>query len=190
MQFNKGEAMKQFISSKEEKVINTMRLELASRSENESFARSTVAAFASQLNPTLDEINDIKTAVSEAVTNCVVHAYCKGLSFMGRATKGQINKPSLKSNHEKIVIACDLYKSGITISVTDFGVGISNIDKAMEPFFTTKPDDERSGMGFTVMQSFMDTLRVTSNTGGGTTVTMQKFFNLSTTKEKRAVGDV
>ena len=186
--------MKQLISPKEEKVINTMRLEIASRSENESFARSTVAAFASQLNPTLDEVNDIKTAVSEAVTNCVVHAYCKGVQFW-RTTKQaqskiQLPKTDLKSNHEKIVIACDLYKTGITISVTDFGVGISNIDKAMEPFFTTKPDDERSGMGFTVMQSFMDTLRVTSNTGGGTTVTMQKFFTIATTKEKRAVGDV
>ena len=162
--------MKQFISPKEDAVINTMRLEIASRSENESFARGTVAAFAAQLNPSLDEINDIKTAVSEAVTNCVVHAYTK------------------KTNHQKIVIVCDLYKSGITVSITDFGVGIKSIDKAMQPFFTTKPDDERSGMGFTVMQSFMDTLRVTSNVGGGTTVTMQKFFK-NTAKDKKAVGD-
>lgn len=169
--------MKQFLSPKEDKVQNSMRLEIASLSENESFARGTVAAFAARLNPTIDEINDIKTAVSEAVTNCIVHAYCKG----------QKKTSLMKANHNKIVIACDLYKTGITISVTDFGIGIPNIDKAMEPFYTTKPDEERSGMGFTVMQSFMDTLRVSSNVGGGTTVTMQKFFTL--TKEKRVVGD-
>jgi|GEM_PF-51921 len=182
--------MNQLIASKEEKAINTMRLEIASQSENESFARGTVAAFAAQLNPTLDQINDIKTAISEAVTNCVVHAYAS------KNSKKTVNK---------IVIVCDLYKTGITVSVTDFGVGIANIDKAMQPFFTTKPDEERSGMGFTVMQSFMDTLHVTSNIGGGTTVTMQKFLSANretgtakslkinnftrSTKEKRAIGD-
>ena len=169
--------MKKFTAPKEEKAINTMRLEIASRSENESFARGTVAAFAAQLNPTLDEVNDIKTAVSEAVTNCVVHAY-----------EGKHRKDDAFTNYKRIVIVCDLYRDGITISITDFGVGISNIDKAMQPFYTTKPDEERSGMGFTVMQSFMDTLRVTSNSGGGTTVTMQKFF-AAATKDKRVSGD-
>ena len=172
--------MKSFTASKENKIVNTLRMEIAALSQNESFARSTVAAFASQLNPTLDEINDIKTAVSEAVTNCVVHAYCRD-----KQPKSGLFDKHDKLSVKKIVIECDLYNDGITIAVTDFGVGINNIDKAMQPFFTTKPDEERSGMGFTVMQSFMDTLRVVNNVGGGTTITMQKFF----TKDKRAVGD-
>jgi stage II sporulation protein AB (anti-sigma F factor) len=160
--------------------INTMRLEVAARSENESFARGTVAAFASQLNPTLDEINDIKTAVSEAVTNCVVHAYAPQPAKSGGSS-------AAKATCKRIIIECALYAGSITVSVTDFGVGIKNIDKAMEPFFTTKPDEERSGMGFTVMQSFMDTLAVTSNERNGTTVTMQKFF---TKERKKASGEV
>jgi stage II sporulation protein AB (anti-sigma F factor) len=159
--------MKSF--SKEKTALNKMRLELISKGENESFARSTVAAFAAQLNPTLDELNDIKTAVSEAVTNAVVHAY-------------------LKSTGEQniIVIGCALYEDSITVDITDYGIGIPNIDKALEPFYTTRPDEERSGMGFTVMQSFMDTLKVETNARGGTTVTMQKFF----TKAKRVSGVV
>jgi len=148
------------------KPINSMKLEISALSQNESFARGTVAAFASQANPTLDEINDIKTAISEAVTNCVVHAYAK----MGGA----------------ITISCDLYNDALTVTVTDRGIGIKNVDKALEPFYTTRPDEERSGMGFTVMQSFMDTLHVTSTVNQGTIVTMQKFF--SKTKSKKVVG--
>jgi len=179
--------------NKDNRPINTMRLEIAALSENESFARATVASFAGQLNPTLDEINDIKTAVSEAVTNSVVHAYARE----GKKTRDMNNR---------ILLVCDLYRDGITVSVTDYGVGIPNIERAMEPFFTTKPEDERSGMGFTVMQSFMDTLRVVNNKNGGTTVTMQKFFRLTPlslegkskkgasavplfTKEKKVSGD-
>ena len=166
--------MKKINKAKENKILNTMRLEFASISENESFARGTVAAFASQVNPTLDEINDVKTAISEAVTNCVVHAYAKN-----------------KKATNKIVVECDLYADALTVSITDFGMGIPNIEKAMQPFYTTKPDEERSGMGFTVMQSFMDTLKVVNNQGGGTTITMQKFFDsLSNTNDKRASGDV
>ena len=133
------------------KVINTMRLEIASISANESFARTTVAAFASQLDPKLDDINDLKTAVSEAVTNCVVHSKTK-----------------------TILIEATLYEAGISVTITDFGIGISNIEKAMEPFYTTKPDEERSGMGFTVMEEFMDDLEVHSKPGEGTVVKMRK----------------
>ena len=138
------------------KPINSMKLEISAVSQNESFARGTVAAFASQANPTLDEINDIKTAISEAVTNCVVHAYAQ--------SKGVI------------AISCELFNDALSVTVTDRGVGIKNVDKALEPFYTTRPDEERSGMGFTVMQSFMDTLHVTSTVNQGTVVTMQKFF--------------
>jgi stage II sporulation protein AB (anti-sigma F factor) len=150
------------------KILNTMSLEIPAKSENESFARSAVAAFAGSVDPTLDEINDIKTAVSEAVTNCVVHAYKKGQKIA-----------------DKIKIECALFDGEIEVKITDSGVGIPDIKMAMQPFFTTIRDDERSGMGFTVMQSFMDTLSVNNNyDGGGTVVTMRKFF----TKEERKVS--
>lgn len=144
-------------------MINTMSMQIPAKSENESFARSVVAAFCVGLNPTVDEISDIKTAVSEAVTNCVVHAYQKR-----------------QSNDDLITIECKLYPSMLEVKISDRGVGIPNIDQAMEPFYTTEPDNERSGMGFTVMQSFMDTISVNNQSGGGTVVTMQKNF----TKEK------
>jgi stage II sporulation protein AB (anti-sigma F factor) len=140
-----------------------MKLEISAVSANESFARGTVAAFASQANPTLDEINDIKTAISEAVTNCVVHAYSKG---------GGV-----------ISITADLYHDALTVTITDNGIGIKDVNKALEPFYTTRPDEERSGMGFTVMQSFMDTLHVVSTVNQGTIVTMQKFFQRAKAKK-------
>lgn len=133
---------------------NFMELRLPSLSENESFARSVVGAFATQLNPTLEEIADIKTAVSEAVTNCIVHAY------PGRT--GDIN------------IKAELSDNSITVSVQDFGVGISDIEQARQPFFSTTGDESRSGMGFTVMETFMDEVRVESDIGRGTTVSMTK----------------
>ena len=140
------------------KVTNTMKMEIKALSNNESFARSVVAAFAGQLDPLVDEIADLKTAVSEAVTNAIVH-----------------------STTDRVLIECELwvdkFKRGISVTVTDFGTGIANIEKALEPFFTTKPTEERSGMGFTVMQSFMDTLRVTNGAHCGTIVTMSKVFN-------------
>jgi len=144
-------------NSRYEQPLNTMRLEISAISANESFARGTVAAFAAQVNPTLDEINDIKTAISEAVTNCVVHAYRKKASGI-------------------ITIIAELFDDAITVTVSDKGIGIKDVDKALEPFYTTRPDEERSGMGFTVMQSFMDTLHVASDVNHGTTITMQKFF--------------
>ena len=138
---------------------NYMKLEVAAIGKNEGFARSAVAAFALELNPSLTELSDVKTAVSEAVTNSVVHAY--------------------KNEEEgKILIECQIERREIGgvlhIQITDFGVGISDIDRALTPFFTTLAGEERSGMGFTIMQTFMDEVAVESACGKGTTVRMQK----------------
>lgn len=135
-------------------IINKFSLNFMSRSANEGFARATVASFATQLDPTLEEINDIKTAVSEAVTNCIVHAYREKLG--------------------KIYITGEITDTNtIKIKIRDSGCGIENIEKAMEPLFTTV-GGERAGLGFAVMQSFMDSIRVTSKIGKGTTVILVK----------------
>ena len=131
-----------------------MRLEFESKSSNESFARVTLASFVVRLDPTLEELSDIKTAVSEAVTNCVVHGYGN--------EKG------------KIIIECYIEENEITIMVEDYGVGIENIEQAMEPLFTTKPTEDRAGMGFSFMSIFMDDLKVESKPNQGTKVTMTK----------------
>ncbi len=139
-----------------QEVLNEMNLNFLSRSSNEGFARTAVAAFVSQLDPTIDELADIKTAVSEAVTNCIVHGYKTGIG--------------------KIYISSKIYDNGkILIKIKDKGCGIENVEQAMEPLFTTG-GSERSGLGFAVMQSFMDKVRVTSKPGKGTTVTLQKFI--------------
>ena len=133
---------------------NNVKLEFLSKSANEGFARAAVAMFASQLDPTLDELNDIKTAVSEAVTNCIVHAYPDEIGV--------------------ITVRARLFPdNSIEIAVRDRGRGIRDIDAAREPMFTTG-GDERSGMGFTIMESFMDKLRIRSIAGKGTTVTMRR----------------
>ena len=133
---------------------NIMKVEFLSKSTNEGFARVAVAAFVSQLDPTIEELSEIKTAVSEAVTNSIVHAYDDELGM--------------------ISISAQIKDDVVTIQVKDKGKGIENIDKAKEPLFTTKPDLERSGMGFTIMENFMDKLVVKSEVGKGTTVTMSK----------------
>ena len=133
---------------------NELKLEFLSLSENEGFARSCVASFCLPLNPSVEVITDIKTAVSEAVTNCVVHAYPKKI--------------------RKIEILVKLTQNEIYISVKDFGVGIEDVIKAKEPFYTSKPESERSGMGFTVMESFMDNVTVTSKINVGTEVVLIK----------------
>lgn len=134
--------------------INKFSMSVLSRSANEGFARASVASFAAQLDPTLEEISDIKTAVSEAVTNCIVHAY--------------------KDSIGKIYINSEIYDNGVLkIKIRDKGCGIENVEKAMEPLFTTV-GGERAGLGFAVMQSFMDTVKVRSKTGMGTTVIMSK----------------
>lgn len=133
---------------------NEMELVFDSRSVNEGFARVAVAAFLTQLNPTLEEVSDVKTAVSEAVTNAIIHGYEKEI--------------------QKIYIRCRLTEDTLYIEVEDKGKGIEDIPKAMEPLFTTKPELERSGMGFSFMEAFMDEIRVESNPGEGTIVKMQK----------------
>lgn len=137
------------------KALNEMNISFESRSVNESFARAAVAAFIAQLDPTIGELNDIRTAVSEAVTNCVVHAY--------RSTIGKVTI-NVRILDERVVI----------IKVRDSGCGIENIGKAMEPLFTTAPAEERAGLGFAVMQSFCDKVSVRSSPGRGTAVTLRK----------------
>lgn len=136
--------------------MNEMTMKFLSRSENEVFARNAVAAFALPLNPTLDELSDVKTAVSEAVTNCIVHGY--------RGKTGWIT------------LSCRTENNRLHIEISDDGAGIEDVRRALEPFFTTLGSEERSGMGFTIMQSFMDEFSVDSVAGKGTKVTMCKNF--------------
>ncbi len=136
------------------KADNYIKLEFPSRSANEGFARAAAAAFAAQLDPTMEELGDIKTAVSEAVTNCIVHAYPDSLGKISMRLR---------------IIDGDM----LEISVKDTGCGIADVARAREPLFTTG-GEERSGMGFTIMESFMDSLRVRSRPGKGTTVTMRR----------------
>lgn len=139
---------------------NFMSLKIKAVSENEAFARSAVAAFCVGANPTVDKLDDVKTAVSEAVTNSIVHGY--------------------ENNPDGVVeITAILSGSTIHIEVTDAGVGIADIGRARAPFFTTKADEERSGMGFTVMESYMDSLSVEPNEPRGLTVRMSKDFAAS-----------
>lgn len=133
---------------------NEMFLEFDSKSQNESFARMVVAAFTARLNPTIEEIADIKTAVSEAVTNAIIHGY-------GR-------------DEGKIQIRCKTEEQELVVEVTDQGVGIVDIEKAREPMYTTRPEWERSGMGFVFMETFMDSLEVESEVDKGTKVRMKK----------------
>lgn len=135
---------------------NEMKLEFASKSSNEAFARIAVAAFAAQLDPTIEELADIKTAVSEAVTNCIIHGY--------------------EEQEGIIKIKCKLFANSVEITISDEGKGIEDINKAKEPLYTSKPNLERSGMGFTIMESFMDEIKVESILGIGTKVTMKKML--------------
>jgi len=138
------------------KLINEMKLQIESRSVNESFARASVAAFAAQLDPNIEEISDIKTAVSEAVTNCIVHAYSDRVG--------------------KIYITASVFDNNIfRVKIRDKGCGIENIKQAMEPLYTTS-GGERAGLGFAVMESFCDKLKVSSKVNKGTTITLEKKF--------------
>ena len=140
--------------------INEMQITFPSRSANEGFARAAVAAFAAQLDPTVDELAELRTAVSEAVTNAIVHAYPDTIGT--------------------VALTVQLFDNGrIRVRVRDRGCGIENVERAMEPLFTTG-GEERSGLGFSVMQSFTDRLRVRSVPGRGTTVTMEKYIALRT----------
>jgi len=146
--------------------INQMKLEFSSKSSNEGFARVVAAAFVSQVDPTIEEMADVKTAVSEAVTNAIIHGY----ENLGGLVK----------------MECVLYRDGVEIFVEDEGEGISDINLARQPMYTSKPDMERSGMGFTVMESFMDNVEVVSEIGKGTKVSMYKKFK---SIKKQVLGD-
>lgn len=138
---------------------NKMSLEFIAKSENEAFARVAVAAFISQLDPTIDELSDVKTAVSEAVTNAIIHGY--------------------ENEKDKMIkIETEIIGNEVIIAISDKGKGIDDIKQAMEPLYTSGPDLERSGMGFTVMETFMDELHVESEKGIGTRVVIKKKFNI------------
>ena len=153
-----------------EQIENEMKLEFISKGSNEAFAIITVAAFASQLDPTIEELADIKTAVSEAVTNCIIHAY--------------ENKRGI------IKINAKLQDNQITIQISDNGKGIENVDIAKEPLYTTKPNLERSGMGFTIMESFMDSMKVESIVGLGTKVTLVKTIKKQEEQEQETLSSL
>lgn len=139
------------------KYDNKVSLVIDANSKNESFARVSIAAFATQLDPTLEEINDIKMAVSEAVTNAIIHGY--------------------ENQEGEVYLKFGIIDTTLYVEIEDKGKGIENIKKAMEPLYTSKPDMERSGMGFTVMEAFMDEISVISNLGQGTKVYMKKKIN-------------
>jgi stage II sporulation protein AB (anti-sigma F factor) len=137
-------------------LINEMKLEFLSKSSNESFARVVAAAFVSQIDPTLEELSDVKTAVSEAVTNAIIHGY--------------------ENRLDNIKMICKLFTNSVIITIIDEGKGIEDIELARQPLYTSKPELERSGMGFTVMESFMDKIEIISKPGEGTKVIMYKTF--------------
>ncbi len=145
--------------------MNEMILKFPARSENEVFARNAVAAFALPLNPSISELSDVKTAVSEAVTNCIVHGY--------REREGWVT------------VLCRTEGSRLDVEISDEGRGIEDVERALRPFFTTLPGEERSGMGFTIMQTFMTGFSVESVPGKGTKVTMSKVFSA---REQRDAG--
>lgn len=139
--------------------MDKILLKFSAKSQNESFARTCMSAFVLRLNPSVEELNDVKTAVSEIVTNSVVHAYA--------------DQPN-----GEIQIEASIENNQLDITITDFGKGIENVDRAIEPFFTTCEQDERSGMGFTIVQTFMNSLSVQSKPNFGTTVHMSKTFKV------------
>lgn len=138
------------------KIDNEMKLEFLSKSQNESFARSVVAAFAAQLDPTIEELSEIKTAVSEAVTNCIIHGY--------------------EYEQGLVTIICRIIGNMVEVEISDKGKGIEDVELARQPLYTSKPELERSGMGFTVMETFMDEVMIFSEAGKGTKIIMKKFF--------------
>ncbi len=135
---------------------NHMKVLFDAKSVNESLARMVVAAFMTEMNPTLEQIADVKTAVSEAVTNAIIHGY--------------------EDEEEEVELSCDRDGQQLVITVEDHGVGIADLKKAMEPFYTSKPQSERSGMGFSFMEAFMDRIEVQSREGEGTKVVMWKYI--------------
>ncbi len=148
---------------------NEMRIEFDAKSANEGFARVAAAAFVTQLDPTLDEVADVKTAVSEAVTNAIIHGY--------------------EEQGGKVYLTCILEGDMVYVSIEDKGVGMADVRQAMEPFYTTKPELERSGMGFAFMEAFMDDIQVESKPGAGTKVTMTKKIGQKEEENQDGCGD-
>lgn len=140
-------------------ITNQVEIKFNAKSVNESFARMAITAFMADMNPTLEEIEDVKTAVSEAVTNAIIHGY--------------------NDETKKVHMICKREEDKLTIIIQDFGVGIEDVEKAKQPFFTSKGDEERSGMGFAFMEAFMDEIEVTSRVGIGTRVVMVKYIERS-----------
>ena len=156
---------------------NEMAMEFDAISSNESFARVAVAAFITPLNPTMEELSDIKTAVSEAVTNAIIHGYenvCGFENIHGYGRQGDMTPVRLKIREGKVYLRCRIERGVLYIEVEDKGVGIEDLERAMEPLYTSKPELERSGMGFAFMEAFMDDLEVESKPLCGTIVRMQK----------------
>ena len=139
-----------------ENITNKMHLTFDAKSVNEAFARMTVMAFMADMNPTIDELEDVKTAVSEAVTNAIIHGY--------------------NDETKQVELSCERDGKKLTVVVEDKGVGIPNIEEARQPFYTTKPEQERSGMGFAFMEAFMDEIRIASAPGEGTRIMMTKYI--------------
>lgn len=160
-----------YVRQEGNKMKNEIYMEFDAISSNESFARVAVAAFISPLNPTLEEVSDVKTAVSEAVTNAIIHGY---ENTYGYGRHGKVRPLCCKIHDGKVYMRCRIEQGILYVEIEDKGAGIANLDKAMEPLFTTKPELERSGMGFAFMEAFMDDLEVESEPAKGTIVRMKK----------------
>lgn len=156
--------MKENIEKNMGQMCNHAYVRFDAKSVNEGFARMVVMAFMTEMNPTLDELQDVKTAVSEAVTNAIIHGY--GVDYI----------EDDKNQSKQVEMTCLRQGQKLTITITDHGSGIENVEEARQPFFTTKPEMERSGMGFAFMETFMDDLEVFSELGEGTRVTMCKWI--------------
>lgn len=155
--------------------INHASVRFDARSENESFARMVVMGFMMEMNPTMDELQDVKTAVSEAVTNAIIHGYGEG-DTDGQISEGQVEMTCAREGQKLIV------------TIEDHGIGIMDVEKARQPFFTTKPEQERSGMGFAFMETFMDEFQVNSRVGAGTCITMSKYIKNEDTSAEEQSG--
>lgn len=153
---------------------NEMMIEFDAVGENEGFARVVVAAFVSRLNPTLEELSDLKVAVSEAVTNAIIHGYDPKIKHAATTDREAGETPAAVTGHDTVQLRVCIADHTVTVQVKDHGCGITDVPQAMEPLFTTKPEEERSGMGFSFMEAFTDQLLVESEPGQGTCVTMVK----------------
>lgn len=156
-------------------ITNELIVEFPAIAENESLARVIVSVFAAGLNPTIEELSDLKVAVSEAVTNAVIHGYA-GQDMKMEGERERDGQELITDIPNKVRLAMTLKGREITVCITDYGCGIEDVDRAMEPLYTTRPEEERSGMGFSFMEAFTNELKVSSSPGKGTTVIMKKMI--------------